>query len=91
MAHEITGKIMFIGDTTQITEKFAKREIIVETRDNPNYPERIILEAHQDRCDLLDAWNVNDDVKVHFNIKGRTAGDGRTFNTLQAWRFEKVN
>lgn len=90
MAHEITGKIVHIGETLKITEKFTKRDIIVETRENPNYPERIILEAHQDRCDLLDAWKVNDDVKVHFNIKGRQTGD-RTFNTLQAWRFEKVN
>ncbi len=97
MANEklaLTGFVIHIGETQVITEKFQKRDVIIETRDNPNYPETILFEAHQDRCDLLDAYEFGDEIKVHFNVKGRTVqlqnGDHRNFNTLQAWRFEAM-
>lgn len=97
MANEkltLTGFVVHIGETEVITEKFQKREIIIETRDNPSYPETISFEAHQDRVDLLDPYTFGDEVKVHFNIKGRNVqmkdGSFRNFNTLQAWRVEAM-
>lgn len=90
----LSGFVVHIGETEVITEKFQKREIIIETRDNPNYPETILFEAHQDRVDLLDPYEFGDEVKVHFNVKGRSVqmqnGLFRNFNTLQAWRVEAI-
>ena len=44
---------------------------------------------------MLDSVRVGDELKVHFNLRGRewtSPKDGVTkyFNTLEAWRIEKV-
>jgi len=48
----------------------------------------------QDKCSLIDAANVNDQIEVSFNLRGREwtspAGEVKYFNTLEAWRIEKV-
>jgi len=90
----VTGFVIHIGNEEQITASFKKRELIIETRDNPSYPETISFECHQDRVDLLDPYEFGDEVKVHFNLKGRTSqlrdGTHKNFNTLQAWRVEAI-
>lgn len=87
----ITGKIIEKFDTQQVTSSFQKREFVVEYTENPQYPEFLKFELIQDKCSLLDSYNVGDEVDVHFNLKGRKwTKDGRDmyFNTLQAWRLE---
>lgn len=85
-----TGSVVHVGDTTVITEKFQKRDMFIETRKNPNYPETVAFELHQDRCDLVDNIGFGDKVRVFFNLKGRTWND-KVFNTLVAWRVQKLN
>jgi len=47
----------------------------------------------QDKCDLLDAYNVGDNVKVDINLRGREwtnpQGEVVYFNTIQGWRIAK--
>ena len=52
MNYTIEGKVVVVTETTQITEKFAKREIVIETDDK--YPQQVMLEFSQDKCQLLD-------------------------------------
>ena len=89
---EINGKIIEIMNTVQIKETFRKREFVVEYAPNPQYPNPIMFEMVQDRCEQLDGFNVGDEVTVHFDIRGRRwqSPDGRVkyFNTLQAWRLD---
>jgi hypothetical protein len=89
---EISGKILEIMNTVQIKETFRKREFVVEHAPNPQYPSPIMFEMVQDRCEQLDGFNVNDQVTVHFDLRGRRwqSPDGRVkyFNTLQAWRLD---
>ena len=97
---ELTGKIKKIEEVQQITEAFKKRNIWVETFDNPTYPQVLEIALTQKNVDLLDntkssKFKVGDEVKVHVNLRGRvTAGkDGkadRVFNSIEAWRFESV-
>ena len=51
----------------------------------------IKFEAVQDKCDLLNNFNVGDLVDVDFNLKGRKwtnpQGEVKYFNSLQAWRI----
>ena len=87
----IEGKIIEVFDTQKIKDTFQKREFVVEYADNPQYPEVLKFELIQDKCGLLDAFKVGDEVDVHFNLKGRKwSKDGRDmyFTTLQAWRLE---
>ena len=87
----IAGKIIEKFNTQQITDSFQKREFVIEYAENPQYPEFLKFELIQDKCSLLDSYNIGDEVDVHFNLKGRKwTKDGRDmyFNTLQAWRLE---
>lgn len=89
---EIKGKVHAIGQTEQVTEKLAKRELIIEYAENPQYPEYLKFEAVQDRCNLIDIVKVGDDVTVYFNLKGRLwtdkAGKKSYFNSMQLWKID---
>ena len=91
----IKGKILELKDTVQVTDTFKKREFIVEYADNPQYPELIKFELIQDKCDLIDDLKVDQEVDVHFNLKGRKwtdpQGEVKYFNSLQAWRIDPAD
>ncbi len=88
----LKGKLKEIFDTQQISDRFSKREFVVEYADNPQYPQYVKFELTQDKCDLIDQYKVGDEVDVQFNVRGRawTSPQGVTqyFNTLQAWRLD---
>jgi hypothetical protein len=90
---KFTGTIKVIQPTQQVTEKFAKREFVV-TDTTSMYPQDIMFQATQDKCSMLDSYNVNDQVEVSFNLRGREwtspQGEVKYFNSLEAWRIEKV-
>ena len=95
MSFEISGRIIEIHPTQQVTDKFKKREFILEVKDTGNngfeFIEYIKFQAVQDKCSLLDGLNVNDQVKVSFNLRGRKwEKDGQTsyFTNLDAWKIE---
>ena len=95
MSFEISGRIFEIYPTQQVTDKFKKREFILEVKETSNtgfeFIEYIKFQAVQDRCSLLDGLNVNDQVKVSFNLRGRKwEKDGQTsyFTNLDAWKIE---
>ena len=50
------------------------------------------IQSVQDKCTLLDAYNVGDVVQVSFNLRGREwtspQNEVKYFNTLEAWRIE---
>ena len=97
MSFEITGKLSEKFDTQQVTNTFKKREFVIEKTENTGgreFTEVIKFQLSQDRCDLIDPYTINEDTKVHFNIKGRKwEKDGRVsyFTNLEAWRLEKVS
>ncbi len=88
---EIKGIIKKISETVQISERFRKREFVVEYANNPDYPQPLQFEMVQDRCVLLDSFQEGQEVEVHFDLRGREwtspQGQVRYFNTLQAWKL----
>ena len=52
------------------------------------------IEFIQDKCDLLNSYQVGQDVKIGINLRGREwvnpEGETKYFNSIQAWRIEKV-
>ena len=96
MGFELTGKLVVKFDLQQITDSFQKREFVIEKTENANgrdYTETIKFQLTQDRCDLLDKFQLNTDIKVHFNIKGRKwekNGNVNYFTNLEAWRIESA-
>lgn len=89
---QLQGKIKRVNETQQVTASFKKREFVITTSET--YPQDIILEFTQDKCDVLNAYKVGQEVEVYFNLKGRSFTDKngieRTFNTLQAWKIGAV-
>ncbi|HVA99185.1 MAG TPA: DUF3127 domain-containing protein [Bacteroidia bacterium] len=87
----ITGILKVKGKEQQISEKFKKREFVI-TDNSSQYPQHISFQLTQDKCSLMDTYNVGDELKVFFNLRGRewTAKDGelKYFNSLEAWKLE---
>lgn len=89
---KLTGTVKVVNPTQVISEKFSKREFVIETQDQ--YPQLVIFQTTQDKCALLDNVQLSSQVEVSFNLKGREwtspAGEVKYFNTVEAWRIEKV-
>lgn len=90
---KLNGIVKVVNPTVQVSEKFAKREFVV-TDASSMYPQDIMFQLTQDKCSLADALQVNDQVEVSFNLRGREwtspQGEVKYFNTLEAWRIDKV-
>lgn len=90
---ELTGKIKEIGNTQAIgANNFKKRELVITT--DEQYPQHILIEANQDKCEVLDKYHVGQIVKVSTNIRGREwpnpQGETKYFNSIQLWRIDAV-
>lgn len=95
MNFEINGKVILKEDTQQVSDRFKKREFVIEVENerNSDWNDFIKFQLTQDRCDLLETVSVNENIKVSFNIKGRKwEKDGKVnyFSNLEAWRIEKM-
>jgi hypothetical protein len=90
---KISGIVKVVKDEEVISEKFKKREFVI-TDASSMYPQDISFQLTQDKCSLIDGINVNDQIEVSFNLRGREwtspQGEVKYFNTLEAWRLEKM-
>lgn len=89
---EVTGKIKVINPEQQVSASFRKRELVVATEEQ--YPQFISINFVQDKCDLLNSYNVGEAVKVSINLRGREwvnpQGETKYFNDIQGWRIERL-
>ena len=88
MSYEIEGKLHKKFDTENKNETFQAREFVLEIMDG-NYPQYIKFQLTQDRCALVDPYQEGEQMKVHFDLRGRE-WQGRFFTNLNAWRVEKA-
>ena len=97
MSYEITGKLAAKYDTVQRTETFRTREFVIAK--NEDIGGRVItnfikLQSVQDRVSIIDRFNIGDELKVSFNIKGtkwEKNGNVNYITNLDAWRVELLN
>jgi hypothetical protein len=89
---EFSGKLKVKGNTQVVSDKFSKRDFVIATEEQ--YPQFVSLQLTQDKCALLDAYNLGEELKLSVNLRGRewTAPDGtvKYFNTLDVWRIERM-
>ena len=94
MGMETNGKLHAIFDAQQVTERFRKREFVIELADNPRYPQYVQFQLTGDRCEQLDGFSVGDDVQVEFSLRGREwkspKGEIRYFNSLDVWQIARA-
>ena len=96
MSYELSGKLIAKYDVVQRSESFKTREFVVEKQEDikgriiSNY---VKFQCVQDKTTIVDRVNVNDEIKVHFNIKGsRWEKEGKVnyITNLDAWRIEQI-
>jgi len=93
MAYDVTGRLHEIFDEQQVSEKFRKREFVLEVQDG-QYPEHIKFQMVQDKTSLIDPFKMGDEVKVTFNLRGRgfnKNGQMLYFTNLEAWKIEPAS
>ena len=88
---EVQGKIKMIDETkTYGNNGFRKREVVVTTEEQ--YPQHLMIEFVQDKTDLLNNFQVGQNVKIQINLRGREwtnpQGETKYFNSIQGWRIE---
>ena len=91
---DISGKIKLINETKEYgSNGFRKREVVVTTEEQ--YPQDLLIEFLQDKCDIIDSYKVGQSVKVDINLRGREwespQGEIKYFNSIQGWRIEKLS
>ena len=90
---EIQGRIKQIFPSQTMGQNgFEKRDLVIVTEEQ--YPQTIIIQFTQQRCELLDSLQVGQNVKVYINIRGREwtnpQGETKYFNTIEGWKIEVI-
>lgn len=90
---EIQGRIKTIFATETVGQNgFQKRDLVITTEEQ--YPNDILIQFTQQRRDLLNNLKVGQNVRVHFNLRGREwtnqQGEVKYFNTIEGWKIELI-
>jgi hypothetical protein len=76
-----------VGETNQVTAGFKKRELWVSIPENDEWTKFASFETAQDKCSLLDALSVGDDITIEFGIGSKkyakAGAPERLFNSLR--------
>lgn len=87
--YEAAGKIKVIQETQSFPSGFMKREFVVTTA-HDKYPQDLKFEIVKDKCSLLDAFDVGQDVQVSFDIRGNEY-NGKYFVNLSCWKIQAAD
>jgi len=96
MSFELTGKLVAVNDTQQVSDRFKKREFVLEISEEINgnvYTNYAKMQLVQNKCEIIDNFKIGDNVKVSFNIKGNKwerDGNVNYITNLDAWRVENA-
>jgi len=90
---DISGKIKLINEAKEYgNNSFRKREVVITTEEQ--YPQDLLIEFVQDKCEILNSFQVGQSVKIDINLRGREwespQGEIKYFNSIQGWRIEKL-
>ena len=90
---ELKGTIYYKEETQQVSDKFKKREFVIEivNEKNSEWNDFVKFQLVNDNCSKIDNAAIGSNVTVHFNINGRKwEKDGKTsfFNTITAWKID---
>jgi len=88
------GVIHAIFDAAQITERFRKREFVLEMSGS-KFPQYVLFQLTGDRCEAADNFKVGDSVSVEFSLRGREwtspKGEVKYFNSLDVWEIKRAD
>lgn len=92
MGIQINGRVHAIFEIKQITERFQKREFVLELSDKSQYAQYVLFQLTGDRVTAIDAFKAGDQVQVDFSLRGREwtspTGEVKFFNSLDVWTID---
>lgn len=98
MAFEITGKVVDILPVIHVSDKFRKREFIIEKKESGGggavFIDYLKFQLVQDKCELINESFLQEEIKIWFNLKGnKWERDGKVnyFTNLDVWKIEKAS
>jgi hypothetical protein len=97
MSFETTGRIIDVSPVNQVSDKFRKREFVIEKKEAGGvavFVDFIKFQLTQDKCELINESFMNEDVKIWFNLRGnKWERDGKVnyFTNLDVWKIEKLS
>jgi hypothetical protein len=86
--NELKGELTEDFGTVQVSDKFQKREFVIEVPGQ--YPDFIKCELKQDKTTFLDGILPGTELTVSYNIRGRKwEKDGKVsyFVSIEAWKI----
>ncbi len=96
MSYELTGKLLQVSEVQQISERFKKREFVLERErmgGSMVFTDYIKFQLVQDRVELVNDIEPGEMLKVNFDIRGNKwekNGEIKYFTNLEAWKIEKA-
>lgn len=91
MPYTLVGTLHAVMDEQSIKATLRKREFVVKTAENVEYPQLVKLELINDRCRLVDGFAIGQELEVTFSIKGREwtnpRGEKQFFVSLEAFKL----
>ncbi len=92
MGIQVSGRLHAIFETKQVTDRFQKREFVLELSDKSQYSQFVLFQLTGDRVSAVDAFKAGDQVRVDFSLRGREwtskQGEVKYFNSLDVWSVE---
>jgi hypothetical protein len=90
MSYEITGTLVKKYEVETKGEAFRVRDFVIKANDGGQYDNFVKFQTTQDRTAIIDDINEGDEIKVHFDLRGRQWQE-KYFTNLNAWRVESVS
>ena len=92
MSIQVSGRLHAIFETKQVTDRFSKREFVLELSDKSQYPQYVLFQLTGDRVAAIDGFKPGEQVRVDFSLRGREwtskQGEVKYFNSLDVWTVE---
>ncbi len=90
---KIKGTLKLKQAEQQVSDKFKKREFVL-TESSSQYPQMLLFQLTQERCNLIENINEGDEIEVSFNLRGREwtnqQNEVKYFNSLEAWKIDTL-
>jgi hypothetical protein len=90
MTVDLKGTLKVIYAEKVINETLKKVEFVVTIDENTDYPQDIIVQAINNKIDLLKQFQSGFKVCAKCNIKGKANADGKYFNQLNLWELNNI-
>lgn len=94
---KIVGRIYKVSETVQITDKFKKRDIIIDhttSNQKGTFVEYIKMQAVQEKCGDYNSFEKGDMVEIEFRLTGRKMGekpDEKVYTNVDAVSVRLIN